>query len=83
MSPQAMTAATNLQLYDLTWDRLRTEYQNVGSATVPYVCVRLTSQLHADVVARSKSLREKQAQLLETEGSVAEGVVDLEKVSPG
>lgn len=44
-------------------------------------CIRLTFQLHADIAARCKSLSEKQAQLLETEGSVAEGVVDLEMAS--
>ncbi|GFZ46816.1 hypothetical protein JCM24511_04036 [Saitozyma sp. JCM 24511] len=62
-SPFALTAATNLPIYDEAYARLREEYIH----------------LHEDCSTRYASIVAKQDMLQKLEGSVSEGVVDLEK----
>ncbi|KAI9639266.1 uncharacterized protein MKK02DRAFT_29366 [Dioszegia hungarica] len=63
LSPEALTAAANLGLYDEAYDRLKTEYL----------------ALHADCSTRFSSIQAKQAQLAELESSVSESVTELDQ----
>ncbi|ORX35681.1 hypothetical protein BD324DRAFT_631119 [Kockovaella imperatae] len=63
ITPEILTAATQLPLYDETHARIRDEYV----------------LLHEDCRKRYLSILEKQARLDEMEGGVAEGIAELEK----
>ncbi|ORY26153.1 hypothetical protein BCR39DRAFT_271186 [Naematelia encephala] len=63
LTPHALTAATNLSVYDQAYSRLRQEYL----------------VLYEECQSRSRSIAAKKAELRDIEGGVSDGVVELEK----
>jgi len=70
-----------LPVYDEAWDRLRTEYLEVSLRGRLLPVSWADGQLHEDSRQRYNSIMAKQAQLRELEGSVSDGVIELEQVS--